>query len=399
MLRVTGSPEVHTAHVAVYKREVTRRILLFMALVTMAAAIGDTDAQPPSRRATTVEAIRAYPGFFNAQLVTVLGQVTLSGSDLTLTTDAASIRLVGRERPNEGTSELRGVVYDIGRMNADDPRLLTLDVADSIRRAYGDRWPKPGEEIVLQVTSAGPPPPSVNASAPPIRHIALDPPRYDGTKVSVAGQFRGRNLYADLPDAPSGSREDFVLRSGDASVWVTGLRARGKGFSFDGTRRVDTGRWVRVTGTVRQGRGLVWMEGASIELAEPPTEEIAEVVGPPLPPPPLDIVFTSPTDGEVDVQSDVSIRLQFSRDVDPASLKDRIRISYLPAESAERADQPSEPVTFTTNWTPVNRALQIRPTQPLERFRQLRLELLEGIRGPDGAVLKPFMLTFSTGGS
>lgn len=356
-------------------------------------------AQPPARRAATIEAIRAYPGFFHGQLVTVLGRVAGREPDLSLTTDTASLRLVGREHPREGAVELRGVVYDIGRMNSDDPRLITLEAREWIQRMYGERWPRPGEEIVLHVTSAGPPPASAGSSAPPIRHVALDPGRYDGTAITVVGQFRGRNLYADLPEAPTSERDDFVLRSGDAALWVTGLRARGKGFNFDTTRRVDTGRWLRVSGTVRQGRGLVWMEGAKIELADAPANDIAEVAGPPPPPAPLNVVFTSPTAGEVEVRTDTVIRVQLSRDVDPATLKDRIRISYSPAESAERGEPQPPSVAFSVEWTPVNRALQIRPTQPLERFRQVRVEFLEGIRGPDGSVLAPLTIAFSTGGS
>lgn len=362
-------------------------------------ASGAAWAQPPSRRATTIEAIRAYPGFFHGQLVTVLGRVGGSEPNLVLATDAGSLRLIGDQHPREGPAEVRAVVYDIGRMNSDDPRLITLDVREAIQRAYGERWPRPGEEVVLHVTSAGAPAASAVSTAPPIRHVVLDPARFEGTAITVVGQFRGRNLYADLPDAPTSGRDDFVMRSGDASIWVTGLRPRGKGFNFDTTKRLDTGRWVRVSGTVRHGRGLAWLEGTRIELADAPTDEIVEVAGPPPPPAPLNVVFTSPTAGEVDVRLDAVIRVQLSRDVDPATLKDRIRVSYSPAESAERGEPQPPAVTFKVEWTPANRALVIRPSEPLERFRQVRVEFLEGIRGPDGSVLAPLTLTFSTGGS
>jgi hypothetical protein len=180
---------------------------------------------------------------------------------------------------------------------------------------------------------------------------------------------------------------------------VTGLRPRGQGFSFETTRRVDTGSWLRVTGTVRAGRGLSWVEGTSIALADAPSEDVAEVRVPAPPPPPLEVVFASPSEGETDVRLDASIRLQLSRDLDPGSLKDRVRLTYSAAESAERGEPQPPSITFAVNYTPVNRGLEIRPTQPLERFRQVRLEMLDGIRGPDGAMLKPFTLTFSTGGS
>jgi hypothetical protein len=365
-------------------------------VLTLAPLAG---AQAPVRRATTVEAIRAYPGFFHTQAVVVVGRVTARGQEWSVATDSGILRLVGRERPREGPAEVRGVVYDIGRMNSDDPRLLTLEARDLIQQAYGDRWPRPGEEIVLSVAGAGEPPPAASSTSPPLRNIALEPERYAGQTVTIVGQFRGRNLFADLPEAPTSERYDFVIRSADGAIWVTGLRPRGQGFSFETTRRVDTGSWLRVTGTVRAGRGLSWVEGTSIALADAPSEDVAEVRVPPPPPPPLEVVFASPSEGETDVRLDASIRLQLSRDLDPGSLKDRVRLTYSAAESAERGEPQPPSITFAVNYTPVNRGLEIRPTQPLERFRQVRLEMLDGIRGPDGAMLKPFTLTFSTGGS
>jgi hypothetical protein len=43
--------------------------------------------------------------------------------------------------------------------------------------------------------------------------------------------------------------------------------------------------------------------------------------------------------------------------------------------------------------------LEIKFTKPLERFRTLKVDLLEGILGTDGQALKPWTLTFSLGGS
>lgn len=372
-----------------------RRRIAVVAPVMLLAAL-QAVAQPPIRRATTIEAVRAYPGFFHGQTVAVLGQVVRRGTELSLTSDAGALKLIGRELPDEGAAEIRGVVYDVGRMNADDPRLITLDLRDAIARAYGDRWPRPGEEIVLQVTRAEPPPPAVSATTPSIRAVALAPQRYVDQRIVLIGQFRGRNLFGDLPESPTSERWDFVVRAADAAVWVTGVRPRGKGFAFETTRRVDTGRWVRVAGVMKHARGLVWMESASIELADAPTEEVAEATVPPPPPPPLDVLFSSPSDGEVDVRPDTSIRLQFSRDVSPASLKDRIRIAYAPSPAAD-GNQPPPPVSVTFNYTPATRGLEIRPTEPLQPLRQVVFELLDGIHGPDGARLAPVRLTFTTG--
>src|SRR5205807_2670383 len=73
-------------------------------------------------------------------------------------------------------------------------------------------WPRAGEVtaiIATSVTPAQPPP------APSIRAIVLNPDRYFDQKVTISGQFSGRNLMGDLPDAPAKSRYDFVLRAAD----------------------------------------------------------------------------------------------------------------------------------------------------------------------------------------
>jgi hypothetical protein len=43
--------------------------------------------------------------------------------------------------------------------------------------------------------------------------------------------------------------------------------------------------------------------------------------------------------------------------------------------------------------------LEVRFTKPLERFRTLKIDLLEGILGTDAQPLRPWTLTFALGGS
>ena len=117
------------------------------------------------------------------------------------------------------------------------------------------------------------------------------------------------------------------------------------------------------------------------------------------PPLPLEVDFSVPVEGEADVRLDTTIRLQFSRAADPSSFTNRIRLSYSKDESAERGEAQPPAVSFTLNYRDDTHVLEIKPRPALERFRQVKLELLEGIVGPDGAVLKPWMLRFSTGGS
>ncbi|HUQ89269.1 MAG TPA: Ig-like domain-containing protein [Vicinamibacterales bacterium] len=368
-------------------------ITLVMLLAATAAI-----AQPQPRRATTITALRSYPGFYHQQTVLVIGEVKGLDQRMTIGTDEGAIKLVAREAPREGKLEARGQFLDIGRVSQDDPRLIPFNLLDRIRAAYQDRWPKPGEELMLILGGTAPPPAAINAAAPPLRALAMEPAKFEGQKVTITGQFRGRNLFGDLPEAPAQNRFEFVLRSSDAAVWVMGVQPKGKTFNFDPSKRIDTGRWVKVQGTVHTAKGLTWLDATSIELAPAP-EETTEVAIPLPPPPPVEILFTAPTEGESDVRQTERIRMQLSRDLDPATLKDHVRMTYSAAESKERGEAQPPAIAFTTNYTKENRALEIHPTEPLERFRLVTLEIIEGVKGTDGGAMAPFTLTFRTGGS
>jgi len=365
-----------------------------MLLAATAAAIV---AQPQPRRATTITAIRSYPGFYHQQTVLVVGDIKGTLERATIGTEEGAITLVARE-VKEGRVEARGQLLDIGRVAQDDPRLIPFNLLDRVRAAYQDRWPKPGEELILLLGSTGPAPVATDVATPPLRALAMEPAKYDGQKVTIIGQFRGRNLFGDLPEAPAQNRFQFVLRSADAAVWVMGVAPKGRTFSFDPTKRIDTGRWVKVQGTVHIAKGLTWLDGTSIDLTQAP-EETTEVAIDLPPPPPVEILFAAPAEGEADVRLTARIRMQLSRDLDPATLKDHVRLTYSAADSKERGEAQPPSIAFTTNYTRENRALEIRPNEPLERFRLVRMEILGGVKGTDGGPMKPFTLTFTTGGS
>ena len=128
---------------------------------------------------------------------------------------------------------------------------------------------------------------------------------------------------------------------------------------------------------------------ASVAVAQEPPNK---------PPLPLEVAFSVPVDGEADVRLDTTIRVKFSRDVNPASFADRIRASYSKEESAERGEAQPPAISFTTSYSSSTHVLEIAPRHPLERFRQVHVELLQGIVGQDGSVLKPWSLRFRTGG-
>ena len=362
-------------------------------VVLLAVCAAGTSAEArqgaAGRRLTTLDALRQFPGYFHLQNVLLRGEFAEDGTQVTFRAADQEMRVMLGEGVStaSGPVEVRGHLIDVGRLEPTDPRLGKYPGARDT-----ERWPKPGEELILNVTNVSAAQPATTAT---VRALALEPWRYEGQTVTLVGQFRGRNLMGDLPAAPAKSRYDFVLRSADGAVWVTNLRPRGRGFELSVDARVDTGRWVQVTGTVARQRGLVTIEGTTFAAAEPPAVTPAaeeEPSSPPVPVLPLEVVFSSPTADETEVPATTVIRIQFSRGVDPASIAGQIRLSYL------GADPMAMPIEFAHTYDAANRAIQIRLAQPLERFRTVRVELLEGLKAFDGAPFKPWTLTFSVGG-
>jgi Bacterial Ig-like domain len=146
---------------------------------------------------------------------------------------------------------------------------------------------------------------------------------------------------------------------------------------------------------MRKTVGVALLVTASIATFAP-TRAAQERRPPPLP---LEVTFSTPVEGEADVRLDAIVRIQFSRDVDVRSLEKRVRVLYSAEESAERGEAQPPAVAVEIRYQAGTRALEIRPTRPLERFRHVAVELLDGIVGSDGSVLRPWTLHFATGGS
>ena len=111
------------------------------------------------------------------------------------------------------------------------------------------------------------------------------------------------------------------------------------------------------------------------------------------------MIFSAPTQDETDVPMATTVRIQFSRDIDPATLKGKVRVHYLEAQSAERGEPVTPTAEFTTAYLALNRVLEIKFAKPLERFRTINVDLLDGILGTDQQPLKPWTLSFALGGS
>ena len=172
---------------------------------------------------------------------------------------------------------------------------------------------------------------------------------------------------------------------------MTGLRPKGKGFDLNVDARVDTSHWLQVSGVIKRDRALVVLEAKTISAAQPPAARPVAEEAPPPPREPGEVVFSSPTDGETSVSPSAPIRVQFSRGIDPPTLNSRFRLSYVGGEA------PSGPVDVQAAYDVGANAVVLKLSKPLEAFRTVKIELLDGVKTFDGAPIKPWSVTFSVG--
>jgi len=340
-------------------------------------------------------ALLAFPGFFQGQPVVVRGHLT-TRDQAVLTSpsvDKAIPVFFSGASPAEGDVELRATFWDIGRLQRDDPRIAGQGLMRLVPNNGEGDWPRPGEVVALVVTEATVvKPPGESAT---LRLIALAPETFVGKQVTVTGQFRGRNLFGDLPQAPNQNQWEFVLHNGDAGVWVIGERPRGKGFNLDVGARMDTRAWLTATGTVREQRGLVWIEATQLALAKPDLTFVVEAPPPVQMGPDPEVIFSDPEDGDTNVPMKKVIRLQFSRDMDPNSFKGNIRWHYAASDAREELPQAN----LAARYERSNRSIEIKLTgDDLIRFRNIVIELTNDVVASDGAKLRPWSMTFTFAG-
>jgi hypothetical protein len=347
-------------------------------------------AQPPDRIATTAHALVANSLFFNGKRIVVRHPVRESGGLTELDATAKPVYIFWKDRPSGTDGEIRGEFWDLGRMQEGDERFAAYNFAPVIAAANNGHWPGRDQIfVILGATFVE----SSESSAPSIRSIALAPDRFDNRLVTLVGRFRGRNLYGDVPQGISKSKWDFVLQSADAAIWVTGLRPTGKDFELDPGARVDTGRWLEVTGTVHRDAAAVWVQGESLRLASAPADVPVEIAPPPPREPAPAVIFSAPLAGETDVPVSARVRIQFSRDMIGASFNTHVRVLY------SGPKPPPAPPGFTVAYNDDTRSIEIRFKEPLEHFQAVTIQLGDGITAIDGQALRPWTLSFTTGGS
>ena len=100
--------------------------------------------------------------------------------------------------------------------------------------------------------------------------LAGAPAEFEEQKVTVLGQFCGANLYGDLPAESRRKDTDWVIREGDAAIWVTGKDPTGKGWRLDPRSESESRWWIEVTGEVESEGGIAYLKARSLRLHPAP---------------------------------------------------------------------------------------------------------------------------------
>ena len=145
----------------------------------------------------------------------------------------------------------------------------------------------------------------------------------------------------------------------------------------------------------------MWIEGQQVALTKPAVET-RNAEAPPIPQvgPPPEVIFTDPAEGETDVPLRALVRLQFSREMNPDTFKGNIRWTFTAVDAVNTGGvtprEPDRQADF--KYDRAKRSLEIRlALNDGASYRNVIVELSDGIAATDGAKLKPWQLTFAFG--
>jgi hypothetical protein len=269
----------------------------------------------------------------------------------------------------------------------DDPDLPVLPNLDEGR----SHWPNVSV-TVWAITDMTPPPGTQRKpreyKGASLESLVMNPGDKDGETVRVTGQFRGKNLFGDLPIRSQRGSSDWVIKDDAFAVWVTGKKPKGSGWELDAGLKRDTGRWLEVVGRVQTVNGITYLRAVQVALASAPSPTAKVDAPPPLPErpkvPPV-VVFALPLDGEEEVATDSRFIVQFSKDMDEKTFAGRVMLRYVgPVMPGDRA---FDGVVLT--YDAGRRALTVDPRDVLRPGRSVELLLLPGILDTDGLPLTP----------
>ena len=105
------------------------------------------------------------------------------------------------------------------------------------------------------------------------RQILDEPSAYIGKTTKILGQFRGRNLFGDLPPNSARGKDDWVLKDGDTAVWVMGKAPKGDGWKLDLEYKGDSKTWLEVEGKPEVVNGVVYLKASRVIPSRAPGTE------------------------------------------------------------------------------------------------------------------------------
>ena len=204
-----------------------------------------------------------------------------------------------------------------------------------------------------------------------------------GLPLEVIGQFRGANLFADLPpDTERRDTRDWVLRDGPVSIWVRDLPPAGDGWSLDLHSEADAATWLRVRGTIVDDRGVFYLRASLVEPVAPRPGVVAvserHAYGADLP----EVQFTLPVEVEP-APMDSQFVIQFTKAMDWRSFDGRVLLRYAGPSGA--SEQTFEYAAF--EYDDARRALLVDPGVALQPGRDFEIVLQDGIRDVGGLPL------------
>jgi len=95
--------------------------------------------------------------------------------------------------------------------------------------------------------------------------ILEEPAAYLNKTTKIIGQFRGRNLFGDLPANSKHGKEDWVLKEADnTAVWVVGKAPKGEGWKLDLDYKGDSKTWLEVEGKAEVVNGVVYLKATRV---------------------------------------------------------------------------------------------------------------------------------------
>lgn len=106
--------------------------------------------------------------------------------------------------------------------------------------------------------------------------IIQEPAAYLGKKTRIYGQFRGRNLFGDLPPGSARGKDDWVLKDGDTAIWIVGKTPKGEGWKLDLEYKGDSKNWLEVEGKPEVQNGILYLKASRVLMSKAPGKEKPE---------------------------------------------------------------------------------------------------------------------------